>query len=66
MSEQLTSGDPRPFLTKAEVASRLCLSTRQVDRLIAAGRFPSGLRVSVRPKWRPETVEAYLRSLGPG
>ncbi len=54
---------PRPLLDKRAVAQWLGVSTRKIDRLIAAEQFPRGLRVGDRQRWRPEAIERYLKTL---
>jgi hypothetical protein len=49
----------RPFLTKADVAIRLGVTIRTLERWIAAGDFPAPVYVR-GPRWRPDALETFL------
>ena len=52
------------LLTKREVAGRLSVSLRQVDRLVAAFDLPAPLKVGKRAsRWREEDLAAYIARL---
>ena len=48
------------LLTKKEVADRLRISTRTLDRRIAGRQFPAGFGDAAELYWLEEDVEAYL------
>lgn len=50
---------PAPLLTKRQLADRLQVSTRTIDRHIKAGLLPSRLAGS-RRRFDPAEVDAYL------
>ena len=54
------------LLTRAAVADRLQISTRQLSRVIRSGQFPTAVAISDRClRWRPSDVDAYVdRTLG--
>lgn len=44
-----------------EVARRLGISRRTIERLRSAGRFPKpDLTIGKMPLWRPETIHAWI------
>jgi excisionase family DNA binding protein len=49
------------LLSKPEIAKALSLSTRTLDKLVAAGKIPS-VRVGTRRLFDPEEVTAALKS----
>ena len=51
---------PPALLNKREVAARLNVSVRQVDRLAAAGVLRPALRLGSAPRWRPEQLAAFV------
>lgn len=52
---------PASFLTAAEVASMLGVSTRTVHRFCADGRLPQPTRCGTRlVRWDPRAIETYL------
>lgn len=56
---------PVPGLLKATaVLARVSLSQRQVDRLVAVGKFPPPVRIGHRTKrWRSADVDRYVATL---
>lgn len=56
-------GDPAPdkLMTLAEVADRLAVSRRTLEREISGKRFPpADLRVGRLPRWKPSTVAGWI------
>jgi excisionase family DNA binding protein len=53
--------DKKFFSSKLEIAKALGLSTRTLDKLVAAGKIPS-VRVGTRRLFDPEAVTAALKS----
>lgn len=52
------------LLTKKEVASRLRVSVRQVDRLVASKALPRPLKVGTRAsRWRDVDLNSYIAGL---
>lgn len=52
------------LLTKAQVARRLDVTERTLERMVAAGDFPRGLKRSRRwVRWHPDTVTQYLTEI---
>jgi excisionase family DNA binding protein len=49
------------FSSKQEIAKALSLSTRTLDKLVAAGKIPS-VRVGTRRLFDPEAVTAALKT----
>lgn len=44
-----------------DVARSLSISRRTLERMIAASGFPSAdKRIGRMPRWRPETVDAWI------
>jgi excisionase family DNA binding protein len=57
--------DPNPrLLTAAQVAARVAVSRRTLDRWIAAGTLPPPIRINRRLYWRLDDVNACLERLG--
>ncbi len=48
------------LLTKRDVAKWLSISVRSLERLVASGGFPAGIKLGRMTRWRVETIEAYL------
>jgi excisionase family DNA binding protein len=51
----------RHLISKPEIAKALSLSTRTLDKLVAAGKIPS-VRVGTRRLFDPEEVTAALKA----
>ena len=50
-----------PLVTIAEVAKRLKVDKRTVERMVKAGEFPSPIRVSPGIiRWPPSDIDAWL------
>ncbi len=47
-------------LSLKEVASRLTVSERTVQRLVKLGKFPPPVYFGAHPRWFPKDVESYL------
>lgn len=60
MPEQLTIFDPDPLLDKRQVAQRLNVGPRFVERLIAEKRIPY-VKVGRHVRVRSSTIEQFLR-----
>jgi predicted DNA-binding transcriptional regulator AlpA len=54
------------FLTKTELARRLKLSERSVDRHCKAGKIPAPSYVGTRPRWLCATIDQWFRAGLPG
>lgn len=64
--EQTNDARERMALRAAEVARRVGLSKRTIDRLIAAGSFPKpDKRINRISLWATETVERWIRDEPP-
>lgn len=59
--EQETPDRIEPLLAVGDVARRLAISERTVERLIAAGKLRP-LRVEGQRRFTPEAIDAYLRT----
>ncbi len=58
--------EPDRLLTRSEVAARLDITPRSLDRWVAAGRFPGPRRNGRRwSRWDARDVEAFLERLVP-
>lgn len=51
---------PPNLITKADVAMRLGVSTRTVEKLVAACKFPRPLKLGKSAMWAPDVVEGWL------
>jgi predicted DNA-binding transcriptional regulator AlpA len=60
--ETARAARPPGLLDKRDVATRLNVSVRQVDRLVAARALPPALRIGTAPRWRPEQIEAFVNA----
>ena len=60
MQEQLTLFDPDPLLDKHQVAQRLNVGPRFVERLISEKRIPY-VKVGRHVRVRSSTIEQFLR-----
>lgn len=50
-----------PLLSISDVASVLNVGRRTLERMIAASEFPSpDLRIGKMPRWRQETLNAWI------
>jgi excisionase family DNA binding protein len=58
--------NPRRFLTKKDIAARLEVSERTVERLVREGKLVRPMRIGDRNKWLEEDLEAYLHLLSRG
>lgn len=54
------------LLTMKEVAARLRVSTRTVQRLAKAERLPSPLRIGGSPRWCESAIEQWIEAGCPG
>ncbi len=50
-----------PLLKQKQVAARLGVSVREIQRLKSEPDFPRPVYVGSAARWRPEDLEAYLR-----
>lgn len=48
------------LLTKRELSQKLKLSTRTIDRRVAAGDFPRGLKVGAAVRWPEEEIDRWV------
>jgi predicted DNA-binding transcriptional regulator AlpA len=48
------------LITKAELASRLNLSTRSIDRKIEDGSIPRGIRLGGAVRWRESVIDRWI------
>lgn len=55
-------GPEASVLSKTEVASLLKVSEKTLDRMVAAGRFPCGVKVSPgsEPIWFGQDIAAWM------
>lgn len=58
---QQSPARPAPLWTDADVAKRLSVSTRTVQRLVETGEFAC-LRIGGQRRYDPRAIEAYLKS----
>jgi predicted DNA-binding transcriptional regulator AlpA len=67
-SAELRDGNGEQLLTKRQIAERLRISCRSVDRYIEQGAFPRGLRIGKGSlvRWREAVVEEWIRTRSPG
>ena len=56
--EQRDAGES--LLTKGQVARRLGVSKRTIDRLTDSDGFPKPVKIGSRPMWLPEHFDAYI------
>lgn len=49
-----------PLLTKKDVARRLAVSERSVDRMRDEKKMPLPFLVGNLPRWNPEALEAWI------
>jgi len=54
------------LLTKREVAERLRVTVKTVDRWRKTGTFPKGFRVGYRVLWHQDELDEFIRSRGDG
>lgn len=50
------------LLTKKQLAERLKLSCRSIDRKISLGEFPRGFKIGALVRWRRAVVEDWIMS----
>ena len=48
------------LLTKIELAERLKLSTRSIDRKIELGELPRGFKLGASVRWRESIVDQWI------
>jgi len=53
------------FINKKDVASRLSLSPRTVDRLDSSGRLPAGCMVGGSKRWRESDITLFIQMKAP-
>jgi prophage regulatory protein len=59
-----TAARSERFLRFREVASRTCLSKTEIYRRIAAGTFPTNVKIGARAvAWRETEVDAWIHAL---
>ncbi|MBC7146761.1 MAG: helix-turn-helix domain-containing protein [Thioclava marina] len=51
------------LLTQADVAARLKISQRQLQRMVAAGHFPPPMKVGAQNRWSEGHLEDYIADL---
>ena len=51
------------MLTTTQVAARLTVSRRTLERLIAAGDFPPPLKIGRSSRFRPEDISTFFEKL---
>jgi hypothetical protein len=62
----MTATGDEGFLTKADLAGRLKLSERSIDRLCRAGKVPAPSYAGTRPRWLRATIDEWFRAGLPG
>ncbi len=55
--------EPAVVLTASQVAARLTVSRRTLERLIAAGDFPAPLKIGRSSRFHPGDVATFLEKL---
>lgn len=55
--------EPTRLLTATQVAARLTVSRRTLERLISAGDFPPPLKIGRSARFRPEDISTFLEKL---
>jgi excisionase family DNA binding protein len=58
----LHNGNGEELLTKKQIAQVLKLSARSIDRKIAQGEFPKGMKIGSLVRWRRSSIEQWIRS----
>ena len=48
------------LLRKVEIAAKLGVSKRTIDRRIAAGLFPKGMKFGASVRWRESLVDRWI------
>jgi len=48
------------LLQKKETASKVGFSTRTLDRKIADGLFPAGIKIGASVRWRESVVDQWI------
>ena len=48
------------LLTVKDLSARLCISPRQVWKLLASGRIPAPLRLSRSVRWRADLIDRWI------
>ena len=48
------------WLTKGQVAEKLSLSTRSIDRMVAEGKFPRGSKVNRIVRWPETAIDHFI------
>lgn len=66
MGQWILPGPDGPTLTREQVAAMLHVSTQTLDRMVAAGRFPAGIKPSTKaaPIWTGADLAAWLHLAG--
>jgi predicted DNA-binding transcriptional regulator AlpA len=59
MNDPMETSSPQ-LLKKTDVAERLCVSERTLEKLVRACRFPPPLRIGKHVVWSHEAVEKWL------
>lgn len=54
---------PAVVLTPGQVAARLTVSRRTLERLVAAGEFPAPMKIGRASRFHPGDVAIYLEKL---
>jgi predicted DNA-binding transcriptional regulator AlpA len=60
MASQHETGEQ--LLTKRQLAQKLQVSMRSIDRRISQGEFPRGLKVGSSVRWRSSIIDAWISS----
>lgn len=60
MTTQYETGEQ--LLTKRQLAQKLQVSMRSIDRRISQGEFPRGLKVGASVRWRSSIIDAWISS----
>ena len=59
-SFELHNGNGEELLTKKQIAQSLKLSTRSIDRKIAQGEFPKGMKIGSLVRWPKVLVDKWI------
>jgi excisionase family DNA binding protein len=59
-SFELHNGNGEELLTKKQIAQVLKLSARSIDRKIAQGEFPKGMKIGSLVRWPKALIDKWI------